>query len=72
MNKLFDEYGTAATKDLSFVLLSGRGAGGGTTVNWMTCIRPSPAVLKNWEEQFGIAGLTGKEFSSDVEEVWNS
>ena len=26
MNKLFDDYGTAATNDLSFVLLSGRGA----------------------------------------------
>jgi choline dehydrogenase-like flavoprotein len=70
MNKLFDEYGTAATKDLSFVLLSGRGAGGGTTVNWMTCIRPSLAVLKNWEEKYGIADLTGKGFSSNVEEVW--
>ncbi|HYB04475.1 MAG TPA: NAD(P)-binding protein, partial [Nitrososphaerales archaeon] len=40
MSKLFDEYGTAATADLSFVLLSGRGAGGGTTVNWMTSIKP--------------------------------
>jgi len=70
MNKLFDEYGTAATKDLSFVLLSGRGAGGGTTVNWMTCIKPPSDVLKNWEQDFGIAGLTGKEFSSIVEEIW--
>ncbi|HVB12226.1 MAG TPA: GMC family oxidoreductase N-terminal domain-containing protein [Nitrososphaerales archaeon] len=70
MNKLFDDYGTAATRDLSFVLLSGRGAGGGTTVNWMTCIKPPPAVLKNWEEEFGIADLTGKEFNSTVEEVW--
>jgi choline dehydrogenase-like flavoprotein len=70
MNKLFDEYGTAATRDLSFVLLSGRGAGGGTTVNWMTCIRPPSDVLKNWEQEFGIVGLTGKEFNSNVEEIW--
>lgn len=72
MNKLFDDYGTAATNDLSFVLLSGRGAGGGTTVNWMTCIKPPPNVLHQWEDEFGIIGLTGVEFQSHVNEVWNT
>ena len=72
MNKLFDEYGTAATNDLSFVLLSGRGAGGGSTVNWMTCIRPPPNVLHQWEDEYGISGLTGAEFQNHVNEVWNT
>lgn len=72
MNKLFDEYGTAATSDLSFVLLSGRGAGGGTTVNWMTSIKPPLDVLEEWERTFGIPGLTGKEFQSAVEEIWRT
>jgi choline dehydrogenase-like flavoprotein len=72
MNKLFDEYGTAATKDLSFVLLSGRGAGGGTTVNWMTSIKPPREVLAEWESAHGIRGLTGEEFQGYVDEIWHT
>lgn len=72
MDRLFDEYGTASTRDLSFVLLSGRGAGGGTTVNWMTSIRPPVEVMKDWETNYGIQGLTGSQFQNDVEEVWTT
>jgi choline dehydrogenase-like flavoprotein len=72
MNKLFDEYGTAATRDLSFVLLSGRGAGGGTTVNWMTSIRPPENILQSWEGDFGIKGLTSNDFRAMVEEIWRT
>ncbi|HYB03719.1 MAG TPA: GMC family oxidoreductase, partial [Nitrososphaerales archaeon] len=72
MSKLFDEYGTAATADLSLVLLSGRGAGGGTTVNWMTSIKPPLDVLKDWEDTYGIRGLSESQFQSDVDEVWNT
>ncbi len=72
MQKLFQQSGTAATKDLSFVLLAGRGAGGGTTVNWNTCLKPSARVLKEWETDFGLEGVTGAEFSSQLDEVWNT
>jgi choline dehydrogenase-like flavoprotein len=72
MQKLFQQSGTAATKDLSFVLLAGRGAGGGTTVNWNTCLRPPVRVLSEWEREFGIEGVTGAQFASYVEEVWTA
>ena len=72
MQKLFQQSGTAATKDLSFVLLAGRGAGGGTTVNWNTCLKPPPKILAEWENEFGIGGLTGATFASYVEEVWKT
>ncbi|MDH2899423.1 MAG: GMC family oxidoreductase [archaeon] len=72
MNRLFDEYGTASTSDLSFVLLSGRAAGGGTTVNWMTCIKPPMEVLKDWESTYGIAGLSGPDFQSEIADVWDT
>jgi choline dehydrogenase-like flavoprotein len=70
MRKLFQQSGTATTKDLSFVLLAGRGAGGGTTVNWNTCLKPPLRVLKEWETGFGIDGVTGPTFSSYLDEVW--
>jgi len=72
MQKLFQQSGTAATSDLSFVLLAGRGAGGGTTVNWNTCLRPPLRVLKEWEDEFGIGGLNDPRFASYVDEVWKT
>jgi choline dehydrogenase-like flavoprotein len=72
MNRLFDEYGTAATKDLSFLLLAGRGAGGGTVVNWCTCLRPPDFVMREWERDFGIAGLTSPAFASKIDSVWST
>jgi choline dehydrogenase-like flavoprotein len=72
MQKLFQQSGTAATKDLSFVLLAGRGVGGGTSVNWNTCLKPPWAILQEWESEFGIPGLMGKRFNSYVSEVWST
>jgi choline dehydrogenase-like flavoprotein len=70
MQKLFQQSGTAATKDLSFVLLAGRGGGGGTTVNWNTCLKPPTRILSEWENEFGIEGVAGPEFASYLDEVW--
>ncbi|MGC2289647.1 MAG: GMC family oxidoreductase N-terminal domain-containing protein [Thermoplasmata archaeon] len=70
--RAYDRAGTLATDDVSFQLLAGRGAGGGTFVNWMTCLRPPAAVLRDWETLFGIAGLTGPEFAQDVDHVWRT
>ncbi len=72
MERLFQQGGTAATKDLSFVLLAGRGAGGGTTVNWNTCLKPPRRVLQEWESEFGIDGAAGPRLASLVDEVWAS
>ncbi|MDG6909550.1 MAG: GMC family oxidoreductase N-terminal domain-containing protein [Nitrososphaerota archaeon] len=72
MQKLFQQSGTAATSDLSFVLLAGRGAGGGTTVNWNTCLKPPTRVLAEWESEFGIEGVAGPQFSAFLDEAWNA
>ena len=72
MQKLFQQSGTAATKDLSFVLLAGRGAGGGTTVNWNTCLKPPQRILSEWEDEFGLDGIGGQSFRSQLEEVWEA
>ena len=72
MQKLFQQSGTAATTDLSFVLLAGRGAGGGTTVNWNTCLKPPNRVLAEWESEFGITGVAGPEFASFLDEAWKA
>ncbi|MFZ0829766.1 MAG: GMC family oxidoreductase N-terminal domain-containing protein [Thermoplasmata archaeon] len=70
--RAFEGAGTLATDDLSFQLLAGYGGGGGTFVNWMTCLRPPAPVLREWEADFGIPGLTGSEFAQDVDQVWRT
>jgi choline dehydrogenase-like flavoprotein len=68
--RLFQQHGTLSTSDLSFTLLAGRCAGGGTVVNWNTCLRPPKRVLEEWEKEHGIEGLTDRTFESYVDEVW--
>ena len=70
--RAFERAGTLATDDLGFQLLAGRGGGGGTLVNWATCLRPPVTVLREWETEYGIAGLTGPEFAGDVDEIWRT
>ncbi len=71
-NRAYEGAGTLATADVSFQLLAGHGAGGGTFVNWMTSLRPPAPILREWERAHGIPGLTGSEFAQDVEEVWRT
>ena len=72
LDRHFMQHGLAATKDFAFILLAGRGGGGGTLVNWMTCMRPPSYVLEEWEHGYGITGLTGPAFQSYLQEVWNT
>ncbi len=67
--RLYLDGGTLSTKDLSFTLLAGVGGGGGTVVNWMTCLRPPNWCLQEWEEEYGIAGLTTPTFQGYLDEV---
>ncbi len=58
---LFDKYGSLSTDDLSVVILSGSTVGGGTTVNWMTSLRPDAKVLRQWADDFGFdAAVDGR------------
>ncbi len=72
LQEIFQQNGTAATKDLSFTLLAGRGSGGGTSVNWNTCLKPPVEVLREWEDEFGISDLTGGVFASYLNDVWST
>ncbi len=69
-DETFDRHGLLATKDYAFGVLHGRTAGGGTTINWMTCLRPPAWALEEWERDFGLRGLTGATFQGYVDEVW--
>jgi choline dehydrogenase-like flavoprotein len=69
--RVFFDYATALSEDLSFIMLAGRGAGGGTVLNWSTSLKPPPFVLQEWEREFGIEGINGREFQSYLDEIWS-
>ncbi len=68
-DRMFERHGLLTTRDDAFGILQGRTAGGGTTINWMTCLRPPAWVLQEWE-RLGIRGLAGPEFAAMIDEVW--
>ncbi|WP_202638893.1 GMC family oxidoreductase [Bailinhaonella thermotolerans] len=61
--------GLATTADGNVGLLAGRTLGGGTTVNWHNCVRPSDAVRREWARDHGLDGLDTPEFDRHMEAV---
>lgn len=68
-DRMFQGHGVFTTKDLAFGILAGQTAGGSTTINWMTCLRPPPWAREEWERDAGMKGLTSLGFEAILGEV---
>ena len=66
---LYQEQGARATADLSIAVLQGRSVGGSTTVNWTTCFRTPPRVLRHWAAAHGIEGLDEESLRPHFEAI---
>src|SRR5262249_16418208 len=64
---LFWRAGLATTTEGSVALMAGATLGGGTTVNYMNCVRPPELVRAEWARQAGLADLDGPAFDRHVE-----
>ncbi len=67
LDRLFLQGGLAATSDGSILLLAGASVGGGTTVNWATCLPPSAATREEWAQRHGVEGFDGPDVEADLE-----
>jgi choline dehydrogenase-like flavoprotein len=67
--RLFEKGGLLTTRDGGVVMLAGSTVGGGTTVNWMTCLRTPDAVLRQWQDEYGIPGAAGAEWQTSLDVV---
>ena len=56
-SRLYLNHGLLSTWDGSITLLAGSGVGGGTLVNWMTCIDAPAGVRAEWGTEHGLDGL---------------
>jgi choline dehydrogenase-like flavoprotein len=50
-------------------MLAGSGVGGGTLVNWMTCIDVPADVRAEWASGHGLDGLDGPEWAADASTI---
>ncbi len=65
-DRLYLDHGLVTTWDGSITLLAGTGVGGGTLINWMTCIPAPDDVREEWAAEHGLEGLTGQPWDDDV------
>lgn len=64
--RLYLNYGLLSTWDGSITMLAGSGVGGGTLVNWMTCLDAPADVRAEWARDHGLDGLDGAEWAADA------
>jgi choline dehydrogenase-like flavoprotein len=67
--RLYLNHGLLTTWDGSVTMLAGTAVGGGTVVNWMTCIAVPDDVRAEWARDHGIDGIDGPEFDADLAAV---
>lgn len=61
--------GIVGTVEGNAGLLAGRTLGGGTTVNWQNCVRPSDFVRREWAREHGLDGLDTDAFDHHLDAV---
>jgi choline dehydrogenase-like flavoprotein len=64
--RLYLNYGLLSTWDGAITMLAGSGVGGGTLVNWMTCLDAPADVRTEWAQDHGLDGVDGPEWAEDV------
>ena len=64
--RLYLNYGLLSTWDGAITLLAGSGVGGGTLINWMTCVDAPADVRAEWARNHGLEGVDGDEWSADI------
>lgn len=66
ITRFYDEGGSLSTEDLGITILSGGTVGGGTTINWMTCLDPPAEVMRLWAHRFGFKGVVEDRFQGSL------
>lgn len=61
--------GLSISADGNIGLLAGHTLGGGTTVNWHNCVKPSGEVRREWAAEHGLTDVDTPEFDRHLEAV---
>ncbi len=66
-DRLYLDRGTTASADASISILAGATVGGGTVVNWASCMAPPESLRREWTRDHGLEGFDGPEMEVDLE-----
>jgi choline dehydrogenase-like flavoprotein len=66
---MFWRGGPTPTADLNVSLQAGTTLGGGTTINWMNCLRTKPWVREQWAREHGLEGVDGADYDRHLDAV---
>jgi len=61
--------GLSISADGNVGLLAGATLGGGTTINWHNCVKPSAEVRREWASEHGLTDVDTPEFDRHLEAV---
>ncbi len=64
-SRLYLNHGLLSTWDGSVSMLAGSGVGGGTLINWATCIDIPELIRAEWVRDHGLDGVEGREWDAD-------
>ncbi len=65
-DRLYLNHGLNVSWDASILTLAGGAVGGGTLVNWATCIGPPEPVRARWAAHHGVAGFDDGVVDADI------
>lgn len=68
-DRLFLGRAILTNTDHSIGILAGEAVGGGTAINWMTCLPPRPEARVEWAGEGGMTGVDGVEFDRAYQQV---
>jgi len=71
MQDLYLDHGLCSSRDLGVAILAGACLGGGTAVNWQTCLRTPDDIRDEWSETSGVGLFTSERFSRALDSVWS-
>ena len=69
VQKLYYQSGLSASSDLSVAILAGACLGGGTTVNWQTCLRTPDYIRDEWAERSKFELFGSDRFTQALDHV---
>ena len=61
--------GFTVSADGNAAMLAGATLGGGTTINWHNCVKPSDEVRQEWAREWGLEDVASPEFDRHLEAV---
>ncbi|HET7831083.1 MAG TPA: GMC family oxidoreductase N-terminal domain-containing protein [Candidatus Limnocylindrales bacterium] len=65
-DRLYLNHGFNVSWDASVMTLAGAGVGGGTLVNWMTCIAPPASTRHHWAAAHGLHDFDTPQLDADL------